>query len=70
MREQQIGFAELEKIMVAKEKCRYNKERCLTTYVRRKEGEGEEEEQTDAYRGEEAVDEEEIEKTISNKVSI
>jgi hypothetical protein len=25
-----------KKIIVAKEKCRYDKERCLTTYVRKK----------------------------------
>jgi len=25
-----------KQIMVAKEKCRYDKERCLTTYVRKK----------------------------------
>lgn len=36
MREQQIVSAPSKQIMVAKEKCRYDKERCLTTYVRKK----------------------------------
>lgn len=43
MREQQIVLAPSKQIMVAKEKCRYDKERCLTTYVRKRKEEMEDE---------------------------
>ena len=63
MREQQIVLAPSKQIMVAKEKCRYDKDRCLTTYVGKREGEMEDEQK----EAENAANKKE-KKTISYKV--